>query len=259
MTLSMKDIPVLYEDESVLVINKPAGLTVHPGGNHPDITLSEILLEAYPQLKGVGEPMKIVGKGGEEIVIERPGIVHRLDKETSGVMLVAKTQEAFTFFKEQFLNREISKTYHAFLYGWPKEDKGKIETVISRSKSDIRMWTAGRGGRGTEREAITQYEVLKRFSLNEKEFIGKGTTEEGNFSYVAFYPKTGRTHQIRVHARYLNHPIVGDSLYAPKRPPALGFQRLALHAKEITFTLPSGEKKTVSAPLPPDFETALAL
>lgn len=239
--------PILYEDQYVLVINKPAGLVVHPDGRNDFETLSEILLSERPELAGVGETMVLEGKE-----IKRPGIVHRLDKETSGCLLIAKTQESFLFFKKQFQDHTIQKTYHACLYGVPKERNGIITEAIGRSKENIRKWTVGRGARGEMREAITQYEILATIGGVE----GKGSTEDSVFSYVEAKPKTGRTHQLRVHFRSLNHPIIADNLYASGREKALGFERLALHARAIEFMLPSEKTIAVTAPYPGDFESA---
>jgi 23S rRNA pseudouridine1911/1915/1917 synthase len=252
--LYMKEIPILYEDENCLFIDKPAGISVHGDGKSPEHTIADWVLENYPALATVGEPL-LVRIGGEEIAVPKPGIVHRLDKETSGVMLIAKTEETYEFFKEQFKEREIEKVYHAFAYGWPKEDLMSVTEPIGRDSGDIRRWTTGKGARGTLREASTEIRVLSRFG--DREYEGKGSTDEGTYAFIEARPKTGRTHQIRVHMRTLNHPIVADSLYAPKRPKALGFERLALHARTLAATLPSGERKMVTAPYPADFEQAL--
>src|SRR3989344_4305065 len=188
-------------------------------------------MENYSKLKNVGENMNVEYKG-KQIEILRPGIIHRLDKETSGVLLIAKTQESFEFLKKQFKKHQIKKVYNAFVYGKVSDPvaslrtgkKGVINAPIGRSPKDIRMWTAARGVRGDAKEAITEYLVLKRFE------------DQGeNFSYLEVYPKTGRTHQIRVHLRYINHPVVSDSLYASNYEPALGFIRTALHARMISF------------------------
>ena len=248
------DIPILYEDESCMFIHKPAGISVHGDGKTPEYTLADWILEFHPTLAPVGEHLKIQIKG-EEITVPKPGIVHRLDKETSGVMLLAKTHESYEFFKKQFQERDIKKVYHAFVYGWPKEDHIHIEKPIGRDSGNIRRWIVGALARGTMREAITDVEVVHRFGT--RSYEGKGSTEEGTYSFVEARPKTGRTHQIRVHLRAINHPIVGDSLYAPKRERALGFTRLALHARSLSVLLPSGEQKEVTAPYPADFEGAL--
>ena len=239
--------PILYEDASILVIDKPAGLVVHPDGRGDFETLADILLRERPELTNVGEPLMIDGTE-----IKRPGIVHRLDKETSGCLIIAKTQESFQFFKTQFQDHTIQKVYHACLYGIPKERSAVISEPIGRSRSDVRKWAVGRGARGEMRDAVTAYTVLAEIGGTE----GKGNTSDDAWSYVEARPKTGRTHQLRVHFKSLNHPIIADPIYAPDRESALGFSRLALHARSITFTLPDGGEKTVSAPYPEDFKKA---
>ena len=239
--------PVLYEDNFIIVINKPAGLVVHPDGRGDFETLSDMILGVYPDLAHVGEPLEISGKK-----ILRPGIVHRIDKETSGCLIIAKTQESFLFMKDQFQNHTIQKMYHACLFGVPKERSGRITEGIGRSRGDIRKWTTSRGARGEMREAITEYSVLATIGGHE----GKGSTDEGTYTYVEAKPETGRTHQLRVHFKHINHPIVGDSLYGGGRGFALGFERLALHARAISFVLPDGIHKDIEAPFPADFENA---
>lgn len=256
---------VLFENTDVLVINKPAGLVVHPDGKSDEVTLSDLLVKKYPDMRDVGEPLEIQTKEGIE-KIPRPGIVHRLDRDTSGVIIVAKNQKAFEFLKEQFQKRETEKIYYAYTYGWIKNDKEIIDAVIGRSNADVRKWTAGRGTRGVTRDARTEYEVIKRLGHTgertldggeEKESLsGTGSTEEGTYTFVKLIPKTGRTHQLRVHLRYINHPIVGDTLYAPNRASALGFTRLALHAFSLKITLPDGTLEKFEAPFPEDFKKA---
>ena len=250
----MQNIPILFEDADCLFIQKPAGISVHGDGKTPGPTIADWVLEAHPELAGVGEPLLISHKG-KSIEIPKPGIVHRLDKETSGVMLLAKTPEAYAHFKAQFQDRETKKIYHAFTYGWPKEDETLVDAAIGRSTGDIRRYGTGKNIRGTLRESQTVVRVLARFG--NRPYEGRGSTDEGTYSLVECEPKTGRTHQIRVHLLSMNHPIVSDSLYAPRRKKALGFERLALHARSLTVTLPNGEEKTVVAPYPADFESAL--
>ncbi len=235
-----KDAEVLYEDAVVLVLDKPAGLLVHTDLRSPEDTLVDWVLQTRPEIKGVGEDMRL--QNGS--VIERSGIVHRLDRETSGVIIVAKTQEAFLYLKEQFQNHAVSKIYNAFVYGTPPETRGVIDRPIGRNANNPRLWSAQRGARGTLREARTEYRVLK---------------EGDGVSYVEAFPKTGRTHQLRVHFKAIHHPIVCDRLYAPKQPCLLNFNRLALHARLIRFCLPGGKEKECEAPLPADFIAALAL
>lgn len=239
------EIPIIYENDEVLVVDKPVGLVVHGDGKHPpaggELSLTDWVLENYPEMKDVGEKAMYNGKE-----IERPGIVHRLDRETSGVIVLAKTQESFLNLKKQFQEREIKKTYKAFVYGALNPpaggEKGIIDRPIGKSKSDFRKWSAQRGARGKLREAVTHYKILQK---------------NKDFTYIEVSPKTGRTHQIRVHLKAINHPVVCDKLYAPKQACALGFERLALHARSITFSLLNGEKVTVEADLPKDFENAL--
>ncbi|MHB1330592.1 MAG: RluA family pseudouridine synthase [Minisyncoccota bacterium] len=229
---------ILYEDLDILAINKPAGLVVHPDGKTIEPSVSEWFVKKYPESKDVGEPIEL--KNGQKI--ERPGIVHRIDRETSGVLLLAKTKAGHECLKSQFQNREIDKIYHVFLYGNLKEDHGTISLSIERSRSDFRKKIATTASKGIGREALTYYRVLSR---------GEGAT------LVEAKPKTGRTHQIRVHFKALHHPVVTDKLYAPNKEPVLGFSRLALHAKEIVFSDTKGERHTVSAPYPEDFKNAL--
>ena len=256
MMLRMK-LEILYEDKDCLFINKPAGINVHGDGKTVETTIADMIVAEYPKLADVGEPQEIQGPGGTTRLLPKPGIVHRLDKETSGVMLIAKTQKAFEFFKEQFKEREIQKTYHCFVYGWPKVDEFEVDAPIGRDSGNMRKWTSGKGARGALRDSKTSFKVLKRFGKGR--YDGKGSTEEGTFSFIEAKPKTGRTHQIRVHLRSFNHPIVSDSLYAANRDKELGFERLALHARELTVALPKGEPKTVEAPYPSDFEAAIAV
>lgn len=244
---------IIFENDELLVLNKPAGLVVHGDGKAVFETLADILLKERPEMKDVGEPMEII-VNTEKVIINRPGIVHRLDKETSGVMVLAKTQKMFLHLKKAFKNRTIEKKYHAFTYGAIKNNEGVIEGSIGRSTSDIRKWAVGKGTRGELREAVTQYRVLARIGLKD----GKegGSTEAGTFSYIEASPKTGRTHQIRVHLRSINHPILCDSLYAAHRDGGLGFSRLALHAHSLTIPLPGGKSQTFEAPFPEDFIAA---
>ncbi len=233
-------IKVLYEDKDILAIDKPSGISVHPDGKSKELTITDWVLKNYPKIKGVGEPITF---NNQEI--DRPGIVHRLDKDTSGVLLLAKNQKAYEFLKNQFKGREIKKIYHAIVSGWVNppagRDNGIINKPIGRSPSDFRRRLAGRGARGELREAVTEYKVLKKFTSGEK------------FTYLEVKPKTGRTHQIRVHLKFLNHPVVGDTLYNPKGPKLKGIDRLALHAKSIEFKNLKGETVKIESPLPKEF------
>lgn len=238
------EIPIIYEDDDVVVINKPAGLIVHFDGRNVEPSVADWVLEKYPEASEVGED----GVSPQGVHISRPGIVHRLDRTTSGVMIIVKTQEAHAFVKQQFQSRTTEKKYVTFVYGHPKADKGVIDSEIGRTKKKPRKWTSLPGKSGTLRSAVTEWEVLNRMIDTE--------TDEP-VTYLSTSPKTGRTHQIRVHLKAIHHPIVCDHIYAPKRQCLLGFNRPALHAQSISFELPSGEKKTFEAPLPEDFIHAL--
>lgn len=247
---------ILYEDEFLLGLDKPSGLLVHSDGRSKEETLVDWINKNYPDLNEVGEPQTL--QNGE--VIKRPGIVHRLDRDTSGVILVAKTKEAHKFLKEQFQSRKVEKIYNAVVTGKFGEDRteGIIDKPIGRSASDFRKWSADHSARGELREAITEYEVL-----DQKEIDGK------YFAYVELRPKTGRTHQIRVHMKSISHPVLMDKLYGPKmnhelrsmnyEKENLGFKRLALHALSIKLQLPNDMYITIESPLPPEFETAKIL
>ena len=236
-------IPILYEDNEVLAVNKPAGFVVHPDGRTKEPTLADWLIKKYPGLRGVGETIPLT-KGG---VIEKWGIVHRIDRDTSGVLLVAKTQESFLNLKAQFQARLIKKSYRTFAHGFFKEKSGTINKPIGRSMSDFRRWSAEYGARGELREAVTDYRVL-----------GEWEVEGVKLSYLEVNPHTGRTHQIRVHLKAVGHPILCDKLYAPKSPCVLGFERTALHAFSVVFEGSDGVDHRVEAPLPQDFATAIA-
>jgi 23S rRNA pseudouridine1911/1915/1917 synthase len=228
---------ILYEDHDILVANKPAGVSVHKDGKRQEETLADWFVGRVPDANGVGEPLVLTNG----IVVPRPGIVHRLDKETSGIMVLAKNQVAFLFLKKQFQERLVKKIYRAFLWGEIKEETGTVALPIGRSASDFRRRSAERGAKPPLRDAVTDWSR-----------IAKGA----GFSYVEAKPKTGRMHQLRVHFKALQHPIIADRLYAPRRAPALGFERLALHALSLTITLPNGEEKTFEAPLTDDFQRA---
>ena len=256
-------INILYEDKNLMVLDKPAGISVHADGkSSKEKTVADFILAYNEKLKKVGEPMEVEYKG-KMVKIPRPGIVHRLDKETSGVLVVAKNQKTFQILKEQFQEHKIQKVYQAFVYGYVSDPKaslltgkrGIINVPVGRSPKDIRMWTAGRGAKEPLRDAVTEYIVLDRFVDSEKD--GDEKKQEHQYSYMELYPKTGRTHQIRVHMRYINHPIVSDPLYRGEKEKSLGMKRLALHAKSITFKLPNGEMKTVESPLPTDFKKVI--
>ena len=238
-------IRVLYEDSNILVIDKPSGILVHPVEKSGEKTILDLFKKKYSKLE----------------------IVHRLDRETSGVMLLAKNSKAHEFLKRQFMEREVKKIYHTIVSGFVKNDHGIINKSIGRSPKDFRRRLSGRGARGELREAITEYKVLKRFTAscvqNFSRFTLKGSDTDKNFKHTAPFtfleikPKTGRTHQIRVHMKYLNHPVACDSLYNPDAPCSKGFDRLALHAKSIEFKNLKGKIIKVESSLPKEFEKIL--
>lgn len=234
----MKDPGILFEDSDVLVLDKPAGLVVHADGRTEETTLVDWLIKKYPDIKNVGEPLALAD--GTNLL--RPGIVHRLDRETSGALVVAKNQESYLFLKRQFQDREVKKKYHAFVYGDMKEERGTITKPIGRSPADFRRYSSTRGAKGEMRDAVTWFKVI---------------AHKKGFSFVEAQPKTGRTHQIRVHFKAIGYPVVSDSLYAAKRAPALGFTRTALHARSLSFRLRGGKEVAVIAPYPKDFEEAM--
>jgi len=223
----MTEPKVIHEDEHFIAIDKPAGLQVHPakvksaGPAVPPPTLVDWLLGHYPEVKTVGDDPST-----------RPGIVHRLDKETSGVMLIARDQKGFDHLKDLFQKHEIKKTYRALVKGDLKNKEGVIDAAIGLRNGTTKRTV--RGGR-MAKPAVTEYKVLKTFT---KEGIA-GAHE--TFSLVEVYPKTGRTHQIRVHFASMGHPIVGDALYGGKKMP-LWAHRMMLHASSIEFTTADGKR-----------------
>lgn len=270
----------------MLVLNKPAGLVVHSDGRTKEPTVVDWLLAHRPEVEGVGDAGELRSKNYElskekqkhnsEFSIHtsvtdalRSGIVHRLDRETSGALLIARNQIAFARLKKQFQKQQVRKTYRAFVYGSVKNDEGVIDRPIARSRANPVLWSATRGKKGEEREAVTEYRVLGRY-----QGLSLGTKDSPWFSFLELYPRTGRTHQIRVHLKAINYPIVCDKLYspphllfgksrcggAPNKNCGLGFQRLALHSCSISFVHPStGRRMTVEAPYPKDFEEALKI
>lgn len=221
-----EDLPleVLYEDEDVIAINKAAGMVVHAGAGRHEGTLVNALLHRFGTLSGVGDPL-------------RPGIVHRLDRLTSGVLLIARSDAAHRELARQFSGREVEKVYLALVHGRIKADQGRITTPITRDpRQRLRMTSKLAHGRS----AVTEYRVLKRFE---------------KFTFLEVKIHTGRTHQIRVHMASLGHPVAGDKLYGA---PASALGRYFLHAHQISFTRPaSGERITVTAPLPDDLQSYL--
>ena len=220
-------VPVVYEDEGIVVVDKPAGMVVHPGNGVSTGTLVNAMLARYPEMLVFGDSL-------------RPGIVHRLDKGTSGVMVVAKTPEAQRHLQRQFADHSVQKTYLALVHGALQPERGMIEAAIGRSRQNpTQMAIAGRA----ERAARTAYVVLERFP---------------GYSLVEAQPVTGRTHQIRLHFSALGHSLVGDTTYGTGGE-TLGLDRQFLHARKLRLVLPlSGVEREFQSELPPDLEDALA-
>lgn len=227
-------IEIIKKTKNYIVLNKPAGLMVHKAPNREDKTLVDFLIKKYPKIKGVGE---------DEI---RPGIVHRLDKEVSGLMVVALNQESFLNLKQQFKNRTIEKYYTALVYGNLEKDEDVIDFPIKRSSKGFKMAAVPNSffsEKDTTREAITKFEVLKRFT---------------NFSLVKIKLETGRTHQIRVHFFAINHPLVGDKLYLNKKMSTKNkkiiLDRIFLVSNKLSFTDLKGEKQTFEINIPKNLQ-----
>jgi len=244
VVFSKEDPVVLYEDDDVMVIDKPYGWMVHDDGYCKAPTIVEWFCSKVPEARGVGEPG--YSRTGE--LLERSGIVHRLDRETSGVLILAKNQKAHTHLKQQFKDRLVHKEYYAFVYGRLNDRWGTINRPIGRSAKDHRRRSAERGAKGVLREAITEFERI---------LVGEYKDEP--FSYVKLIPKTGRTHQLRAHLRAVDRPIVGDSLYGEYKMELsnnLELKRLSLHAHILELVLPNGSKERFVAELPQEFEEA---
>ncbi len=233
---------VLFEDENLLVIDKPADMVVHPAAGNPDGTLVNALLaHCGDRLSGIGG-------------VRRPGIVHRLDKDTSGLMVVAKSDRAHQGLSAQFADRTLSRTYRAVVWGLPAAREGEVDAPIGRHPRDRKRMAVVQGPTG--KPATTRYRVLRGFGLTA--------------SLVECRLLTGRTHQIRVHMAHIGHPVVGDPLYARVRAPRLkglgadalaaltGFPRQALHAVALEFVHPvTGERLRFESPFPNDIETLI--
>ena len=220
-----QDIPitVVYQDADLVVIDKPPGLSVHPGPGHPDRTLVNGLLALCPDIQGIGGEI-------------RPGIVHRLDKDTSGLMIAAKTQDAHHRLSQQIKDRAVKKGYLALVEGMPTPESGEIDVPIGRDPRRRTRMAVTVGGR----ESRTGYSLLER---------------AGAYSLLELQLHTGRTHQARVHLAWLGHPLLGDAVYG-KRSPLL--PRHFLHAHRLAFAHPSTrEALEFHSPLPPDLEAAL--
>ena len=238
--VAAEDIPlsVLYEDDDLLVIDKPSGMVVHPAAGNEDGTLVNALLHHCGN--------SLSGIGGEL----RPGIVHRIDKDTSGLIAVAKNDAAHRSLAAQLEDHSMHRVYHALVNGGFHEDEGTVDLPIGRHPKDRKKMAVLREGQGNARRAVTHYKVLCRF---------------GSVTYLSLRLETGRTHQIRVHMAAKGHPLLGDTVYGGGNTPfekkhASLFSGQCLHAKELTFVHPrTGERMTVVSELPPDFVRLLSI
>lgn len=239
---------ILHEDQGLIVVDKQAGVPVH-AGVHAEPSLADALVARYPALKEVGESFDRPGSPAPAKTSQmlaralRAGIVHRLDKDTSGVLLIARTPDMYEHLKRQFQNRRVRKEYVALVHGVVPENEGTVKLALVRSKRNpLRRTIAKPGEEG--KEAETSFRVLERFREH---------------TLLAVFPRTGRMHQIRVHLAHLGFPIAGDALYGRKSrhrtPP--GLSRQFLHAKTITVTLPSGKVRTFESPLPDNLAAVL--
>ncbi len=253
-------IPIIHEDEVLLVINKPAGITVNKSQTTDGEVTVQDQIEEYLQIKPEeskpvesDEDSEAQEDGGfaspQETFLARAGIVHRIDKETSGILLIAKTVDAFSHLQAQFKNREVHKTYLALAHGRLVPETGEINVPVGRLPWNRRQFGIVAGGR----EAKTFYEVTGYFRTDDK--------RREVVSMVRLKPVTGRTHQIRVHLQYLGHPIFSDFLYAGRktqREDRKLLERVFLHALEINFIHPKSEERvTFEAPLPPELASVM--
>ncbi|MBK1990957.1 RluA family pseudouridine synthase [Sphaerospermopsis aphanizomenoides BCCUSP55] len=231
LELVAEDIPldILYEDEQLLILNKPAGLVVHPAPGHPDGTLVNALLAHCPNLPGIGG-------------VQRPGIVHRLDKDTTGAIAIAKTDIAYQHLQAQLQAKTARREYLGVVYGVPKTESGRIDLPIGRHPHDRKKMAVVPTEQGG-RTAITHWQIRERL---------------GNYTLIHFQLETGRTHQIRVHSAKIGHPIVGDAVYGSGRSVGVNLPGQALHAWQLKLQHPvSGEWIQVTASPPDTFTTLL--
>jgi 23S rRNA pseudouridine1911/1915/1917 synthase len=227
--LQPEDIPldIIFENNDVIVVNKPAGMVVHPAAGHSSGTLVHAALAHAPEMEGIGG-------------VQRPGIVHRLDKDTSGVILLAKNDQAHQFLQAQFRDRTVKKVYLALVDGHPPTSTGRVEAAIGRDTTQRKRMRVTPDHKG--RPAISDYQTLKRYK---------------NHALLEVHPLTGRTHQIRVHMAFLECPIVGDMVYG-RRKPTLPVKRHFLHAQRIRIQLPAEtDARTFEAVLPMELQSIL--
>lgn len=245
-TLAAEPLPlqIIYEDDSILVVDKPAGMVVHPAPGHAAGTLVNAILHHCPGIEGVGGT-------------RRPGIVHRLDKDTSGLIVVAKHDRAHRDLQAQFKARTVYKEYLALVEGRLSPEQGRISAPIGRHPVDRKRQAvfspSEPGGKTAGRDAVTEYQVLAVYTAPST----GGSAAVATFSLVRAVLLTGRTHQIRVHFAWLKHPVVGDTVYGLRRQ-RIPLPRHFLHAHQLRLRLPStGEERTFTAPLPPELQAVL--
>lgn len=228
--LIAEDIPldIIFENEDLLVVNKPAGMVVHPSPGHDSGTLVHAALGHAPEMEGIG---------GEE----RPGIVHRLDKDTSGLIVIAKNEQAHRWLQDQFRSRSVEKIYLALVDGKPPTPSGRVEAPIGRNSTHRKLMSVVPLEKG--RAAISEYKTLESFPEH---------------TLLEVHPLTGRTHQIRVHMAFLGCPVAGDGVYGKKKAPNLGLQRHFLHAYKLKIVLPGESKARIfEAELPKELQNTL--
>lgn len=221
---------IIFQNKDFVVVDKPMGLAVHSGIGIKEKTLVDFLIEKFPEIKNVGDDKS-----------NRPGIVHRLDKETSGIMIVARNQESFDYLKYLFKNRKVGKKYLALVHGRLKNKEGKIEGEMGRSKRDFRKQALVRGKVSVrkERYSLTHYKAIREYD---------------DYTLLEVFPKTGRMHQIRVHLHAIGHPVVGDKKYTFKKYKKENYPRMFLHANEISFIDRDGKYKTFKSDPPGIFQ-----
>jgi len=225
------ELEIIYQDDDLVVVNKPSGLTVHPTDVEKENTLVNALVVKFPEIRNIND--------GSQDSWMRPGIVHRLDKDTSGAIAVARNQKTFDELKRKFADREMEKNYVALVYGHLEKESGVIDAPIARSASFKKQKIARGKMKGTARGAVTEYKLLKRYE---------------DYDLVEAYPKTGRMHQIRVHLSSIGNPVVGDEKYKRKDLSIpVGVERHFLHAQKLKFEL-FGKNYNFDAPLPKDFQ-----
>lgn len=234
------ELAIVRETDALIAVSKPSGLITHSDGRTVEPSLAEWLIVHYPELRAIGEPW--VSPQGERVPIA--GLVHRLDRATSGVLIAAKTNELFAHIKNEFKNRRVKKRYVAAVHEHMEDAEGRIIAEIVRSSEAPKRWYARACDVSDPRAAITNWTLIKNST---------DPTTGAGVAFLELAPETGRTHQIRVHLASIGHPIIGDHLYAEDRPRAFGFERLALHADSVELSLPSGERVYYAAALPDDF------